>query len=309
MYNKILIVGLVFLLAFVSTADANNPDKLPANPDPNRFEKDIRVFEEWDSKNSVPPDAILFLGSSTIKGWATHDAFPKLPVINRGFGGSHISDINYFIDRVVLPYKPALIVFYAGDNDIAAGKSPQHVLKDYQAFVKRLHERLNKTSVIFIAVKPSLSRWSCRPQAKQANSMIKIFSSGNDRLFFIDTSPQLLTIDGKPNSRLYKKDNLHLNAAGYRLWTETLTPILALIDVTAKKDVSLPTPMPSIVIDTKKQTIPPAKSIFVASKNSRIFHRPDCGHVKNITPQNLVKFPGRAGAVQTGRRPCKTCKP
>lgn len=103
----------------------------PDRAEPKRWEETIRTFEEWDSKNSFPKDAVFFVGSSSIHLWATRDCFPDLPVINRGFGGSHISDVNHFADRIVLPYRPQVIVFYAGDNDIAAGKSPSQVLDDY----------------------------------------------------------------------------------------------------------------------------------------------------------------------------------
>ena len=97
---------------------------------PSRWEKTIREFETWDAKNSFPANAVLFVGSSSIRSWPTQNSFPNLPVINRGFGGSQISDVNQFTIRIVIKYAPCLIVFYAGDNDIAKGKTPQQVLKD-----------------------------------------------------------------------------------------------------------------------------------------------------------------------------------
>jgi len=87
------------------------------------WEKNIQAFEQWDSKNSYPDDAVLFVGSSSIVMWKTRDYFPGLKVINRGFGGSQIAEVSYFADRIVFPYKPKAIVFYAGDNDIAKGKT------------------------------------------------------------------------------------------------------------------------------------------------------------------------------------------
>ena len=111
------------------------------------FESEIAAFEKWDRQNAVPRDAILFVGSSSIRLWQTADSFPDLPVINRGFGGSTIADVNHFADRIVFKYKPRVIVFYAGDNDIAGGKSPQQVFADFKQFVERVgkaiarHER------------------------------------------------------------------------------------------------------------------------------------------------------------------------
>jgi lysophospholipase L1-like esterase len=201
-------------------------DGQPADPDPNRFGKEIEAFAEWDSKNAVPVEPVLFVGSSSIRMWRTHDSFPELPVINRGFGGSHVSDVIHFADRLVIPYKPRVIVFYAGDNDIAAGKSAQRVFEDCRKFVGLVHAKLPKTRIIFLAIKPSDSRGSFWPQTQKANELVRDFSRTDERLFFADVATPLLGPDGKPRNELFLNDKLHLNPAGYRIWTQALTPIL-----------------------------------------------------------------------------------
>ena len=167
-----VIISIGLCCATVSWAGAGEV----ADPDPNRFGKDIESFVAWDSKNAVPADPILFVGSSSIRMWKTRESFPDLPVINRGFGGSHISDVIHFTDRIVLPYAPKLIVFYAGDNDMAGGKSAARVLCDYRRFVELVHVRLPDTSIIFIPIKPSGSRWSLWPEMTKANGLIEAFS-------------------------------------------------------------------------------------------------------------------------------------
>jgi lysophospholipase L1-like esterase len=197
-----------------------------ADPDPNRFEKEIASFAEWDSKNAIPADPILFVGSSSIRMWKTHESFPQLPVINRGFGGSHISDVVHFSDRIVLPYAPKLIVFYAGDNDVSGGKSASRVLCDYRRFVELVHAKLPDTGIIFITIKPSGSRWSLWPEMHKANNLIQAFSEKSGRLFFADLGTPLLGADGKPDDSLFRSDRLHLNAKGYRIWTQVLEPVI-----------------------------------------------------------------------------------
>jgi len=197
-----------------------------ANPDPNRFEKEITSFAEWDSKNSLPAHPILFVGSSSIRMWKTHESFPQWPVVNRGFGGSHISDVVHFANRIVLPYAPKLIVFYAGDNDVGGGKSASRVLCDYKRFVELVQAKLPDTAIVFIGIKPSGRRWSLWPEMNKANNLIKAFSEKSGRLFFADLGTPLLGADGKPNDGLFHDDRLHLNTKGYRLWTETLEPII-----------------------------------------------------------------------------------
>jgi len=52
-----------------------------------------------------------------------------------------------------------------------------------------------------------------------------------------------------------------------------------------------------------------AKYKYVASKNSKVFHRPDCTWAKRIKPKNLVGYNTRQEAIRAGKRPCKICKP
>lgn len=195
-------------------------------PDPKRFEKTIADFEKWDSKNSFPPNGVLFVGSSSIVMWQTRRAFEGLPVINRGFGGSHISDVNFYFKRVVAPYKPQVIVFYAGDNDIDSGKSADQVVADYQQFVKMVKAQMPHTTIIFISLKPTESRWSLWPVEQQANEMIRLFCEKDDRLVFIDAASVLLNDSGKPNPDYFLSDKLHLNNKGYQKWNELLRPVI-----------------------------------------------------------------------------------
>jgi lysophospholipase L1-like esterase len=147
-------------------------------------------------------------------------------VINRGFGGSQISEVNYFAERIVLCYEPKVIVFYAGDNDVAAGKNARRVFDDYKKFVKLVHAGLPGTRIIYVGIKPSTSRWSLWPVMNEANMMIKDFSGKNGRLFYFDSATPLLDSDGKPNPAFFLKDQLHLNDKGYEVWTKLIRPII-----------------------------------------------------------------------------------
>lgn len=217
-----MILGLGFCLAALAPARAADV----ANPDPNRFAEQIETFLAWDSQNAVPAEPILFVGSSSIRLWKTAFLFPDLPVINRGFGGSHLSDVVHFSDRIVLPYKPKLIVLYAGDNDIAAGKSAAQVLCDYRRFVELVHARLPATHIIFITIKPSDRRWSLWPEMNKANDLIRSFSEKSGRLYFADLATPLIGDNGRPDDALFLGDRLHLNAQGYHAWTEALRPVI-----------------------------------------------------------------------------------
>ncbi len=225
----------VLLLWVLSTMGVVAGENKPvADPDPNRFAAEIKVFAEWDSRNAVPADPVLFVGSSTIRLWRTRESFPDLPVVNRGFGGSQVSDLLHFADRVVFPCKPSVIVFYAGDNDLAAGKSAQRVFEDCRRFIGLVHGRRPAARIVFLGIKPSRARWSLWPEAQKANQLLADFCKSDNRLSFTDLGPPLLGPDGTPAADLFLQDQLHLNARGYAVWTKALAPVLQKIFVSSR---------------------------------------------------------------------------
>ena len=201
-----------------------------------RWEGAIRAFEQSDKKSPPPKGAILFAGSSSIRGWDVRRCFPKLDTINRGFGGSQIADSTAFAHRIILPCEPRIIVLYAGDNDIAAGKSPQRVLEDFKAFVKTIHDKLPKTRILFIAIKPSLARWRLVERMRAANKLIAEHAEAAERLGYVDIDTPMIGQDGRPRRELFRRDGLHLSAQGYKLWTSILLPHLEPPPGTKKPD-------------------------------------------------------------------------
>lgn len=191
-----------------------------------RWEASIARFEALDKQKPPPKDGIVFVGSSSIVGWNVEKSFPGLPVINRGFGGSQIADSVRYAERIVLPHRPKIVVFYAGDNDIASGKKPQQVLADYQAFVKKVHDSLPQTRIVYVAIKPSIKRWNLIAKIREANGLIREVVAKDPRLVYLDVDKPMLDADGKPRAELFKPDGLHLNADGYKLWNELLLPHL-----------------------------------------------------------------------------------
>jgi len=196
--------------------------------------QEIHAFEAADKSNPPPRDAVLFIGSSTIRYWTNvAQAFPGHQVINRGFGGSHLSDSVAFVDRIVTPYKPKLVLLYAGDNDIASGMSPEQVLGDFKAFAARIHAALPKTRIAYLAIKPCPAREKFLDRVKATNRLIREYTAGDERLIYADTFTPILTEDGRPRADVYGQDGLHLNARGYALWASILTPILDKYDPTS----------------------------------------------------------------------------
>jgi lysophospholipase L1-like esterase len=199
----------------------------PAAKSPERWEKDIRAFEEADRTAMPQQGAILFVGASSTRLWKTlgHD-FPDQKVINRGFGGSETSDLVHFIDRIVIPYKPRLIVVQEGGNDINGGKSPERVLADHKAFVAKVRAKLPDVRIVFTGINPSPLRWSQADRQREANRLLKEYAQSGDNLDFIELWDQFLGPDGQPRPDLFVADRLHNNADGYKVRAEAVRPHL-----------------------------------------------------------------------------------
>jgi lysophospholipase L1-like esterase len=189
------------------------------------WEKEITAFGTADKKDFPKKGKILFVGSSSIRGWRTlQEDFPSLHTINRGFGGSHLEDVNFYASQIVFPYKPELIVLYGGENDIVAGKSIETVFNDFKVFVSLVRRNLPKSRLIFVSLKPSPARWEFTPKFKELNNLIKTEAENDKHLLFIDVWTPMLDEKGEPKKDIFLGDRLHMNAKGYEIWRETLAP-------------------------------------------------------------------------------------
>ena len=193
----------------------------------NRFEKDIAAYEQADKASPPAPGGILFTGASGIRRWQTlTQDFPGLPVLNRGFGGSQLSDSIYFLERVTLRYRPRIIVIQAGGNDINAGKSPQQVVADFKTYVEKTHAVLPDVKIVLLNIGPSPKRWAQRDQQKLANQLTLDYIKAGSNLVYVDLWPDFIGADGLPKPELFVEDQLHHSAAGYALRTKLVLPHL-----------------------------------------------------------------------------------
>ena len=192
-----------------------------------KWAKAIDAFEQQDRETPPSQGGLLFVGSSSIRMWDLKKSFPDRLALNRGFGGSQMSDVIQYVDRIVIPYAPKIIVLYEGDNDISAGKSADQVTHDFQSLVGLVHAKLPETKVVFISIKPSPKRWELYSKMKQANDQIQSLTEKDDRLDFVDVSREMIGDDGLPIQSLFVEDGLHLNAEGYQRWANLVRPHLS----------------------------------------------------------------------------------
>lgn len=224
--------GLTFVLSFFMAAAAfgaensNDPNTVQY-PDPGRWAKDMEAFAQWDSKNSFPTDAVLFVGSSSIRLWATAKAFgSEYPVINRGFGGSYLADSVHYSQTLILQYKPKVVVIFAGTNDVAGNIPTALVHRDFVRLIEVIHTALPQTEIICLSITPTRSRWHLQDRMQQVNALNKAYAAKEAFVTFLDVSAVFLGADGLPDPELFVADQLHLSEKGYAKWNTALAPIL-----------------------------------------------------------------------------------
>lgn len=189
---------------------------------------DIERFAAMDAKNMPAPGGIVLAGSSSFRLWktATEDLAP-LPIVNRGFGGSTIPEVIHYIDETVLRYKPSMVVTYC-ENDMFDDKTktPEQTRDSYVKFTQLVRERMPDVPMYFVSIKPSPSRWARRAEVIKANKLIEDFTKKDPHHGYIDVWPVMLK-NGRPDGSIFVGDSLHMNAEGYRRWTEVIKPVLS----------------------------------------------------------------------------------
>jgi lysophospholipase L1-like esterase len=221
------LLALVFpATVFPQAAPAAAPAATPPTRGPERWEKDIRAFEAQDARQPPPADGILFTGSSSIRLWKTlAEDFPGQPVINRGFGGSEMSDSVHFAARTILKHRPRQVLVYAGANDIKNGKTPAEVLTDFQALVGKIRAARPDTRIGFIATAPNPARWALIDQYRDVNARVAAYCR-EQGLDYIDVHTAMLGEDGLPLPDIFVADRLHMNEKGYAIWKRVIGPFL-----------------------------------------------------------------------------------
>ena len=192
-----------------------------------RWQAAIDAFAAEDRAHAPEPGGVLFVGSSSIRLWTSLQAqFKDVPVVQRGFGGSRLLDCTEHVKELVVPYRPRLVVLYAGDNDLAEGRSPQDVVASLRTFVDGVRSALPDTRIAYVSIKPSPLRAALMPRVREANELARAYLAGDPQLAYVDVFTAMLDPQGQPRRELFQPDALHLNAQGYALWQAALLPVV-----------------------------------------------------------------------------------
>jgi lysophospholipase L1-like esterase len=194
------------------------------------FRNDILAFKKQDSISMPARQQILFVGSSSFTNWKdVQDYFPNNKILNRGFGGSTLTDVVHYEKEIIFPYKPMQIVIYCGENDIAGADSVtgEIVFERFKNLYIDIKKNLPGVFVVYISMKPSPARWAMRDRMMRGNELIKRYLRKKKRYTdFINVWEAMLSPDGKPMEDIFLDDKLHMNAKGYAIWQKLIQPVL-----------------------------------------------------------------------------------
>jgi lysophospholipase L1-like esterase len=211
--KKILLTTISFFISYLSYSQP--------------FISEIKAFETKDSLAMPTTKQILLVGSSTFRFWTTSkEDLADYPTINRGFGGSQMSDVNFYFDRIVSKYQPKMILVYEGDNDLAAGESPESIFEDFKTFAEKVKTQLTNVKVGYCSIRPSIARTNIRDKQLKVNELIKEFCKKNKGFYFIDFYQEYFLPNGDLMPDVFVSDQLHLNKKGYEIWAKATRKFL-----------------------------------------------------------------------------------
>ncbi len=195
--------------------------------DLDRFEEEIVAFEKKDMTSRYAGNMALFVGSSSIRFWNSLgvDLAPH-NVLNRGFGGSTIPEVNHYFERIVSKYKPAQIFLYCGENDLAMTFTVRETFDAFVEFLALCKKHVPDAEIVYLSMKPSPSRWHLWPKYEEANTLIKNVCSLSKQMHYVDISETMMTEDGVPDESIFIEDMLHMNTSGYERWTAVVKPVI-----------------------------------------------------------------------------------
>lgn len=188
-----------------------------------RFEKEIEAFERQDKRSDSEKIDVLFVGSSSIRMWATlREDMQPFKVLNRGFGGATTAEVLQYYNRIIQPHQPEIFVIYVGENDIAEGVKPDETAHLNALLFNKIEQDFSGSKIIYISMKPSIARWNLWTDFQEGNQKIEDLCHSNPDWHYIESADMMLNRDETIRRDIFIEDGLHMNEKGYKIWTEVV---------------------------------------------------------------------------------------
>lgn len=196
------------------------------------FDQEVEALRDRSQANGPQNKLVLFYGSSSFTLWGDLDRyFPEYNVANHGFGGSTLDDCVAYFDRLVTDFNPGAIILYAGDNDLANGATPEHVLACLNAFIDRKRRTLGAIPTAYVSIKISPARFDIMHRIGYTNRIIERRLGAEPDVRFVDITRRMTGRGLIPFLDYYASDPLHMNRDGYRVLGKSVAEYLSALAV------------------------------------------------------------------------------
>ncbi len=231
MVRFVILISLVICIACNQNQTAKTSELNPSNKvqeSASRFNSEINAFIDEDDSLGVQNYDLILTGSSSIRMWTTmEEDLSPFKVLNRGFGGATIAELNNYAPRFLFSNTSRCIILYCGENDIHEGASPEIAFQRFKEFYKIFRSRSSDLPFIYINMKPSISRWTEFDDYQRADSLIVSYLESDNNAYTFDPAPLMLdSLTGKPRTDIFIEDGLHMNELGYDLWASNLMSLI-----------------------------------------------------------------------------------
>ena len=164
---------------------------------------------------------VMLAGSSSIEFWESskQDLEPVVSY-NHGIGGTTIEEwTNKLNQRLVYPYKPKMVVYYVGINNVINSKQDAATIwNNLRTFFDKTHQDLPDTKVQYIMMNLIPGYKGYFDVINAVNTQVVEYQKNNSWLTLINPGTALLKENGEPNAAYFRTDGLHLSYYGYVIW-------------------------------------------------------------------------------------------
>jgi lysophospholipase L1-like esterase len=172
---------------------------------------------------------IVFTGSSIFRFW-THltEQMAPLPVLNRAILGTVTQDMLSRIGQLVLQYRPRIVVYYCGSNDISAGEDAAGVVRRTKQYVQALHEELPNTFFFYTSILKAPEKRERWDVVEAVNREMERYSHDASNVGYIDLNSVLFDSRLKIRENLFLADGLHFrpDSTAYQEFSQIVKPTL-----------------------------------------------------------------------------------
>ena len=229
-----IFVGIIAVLVITLTVGALLAfKKAKSEEDKSYYDKKCEAYF-LENANSAKGQ-IVFIGDSITDLYVLDDYYADLPlaVYNRGIGGDTTEGVLKRIDVSVIDLNPSKVVLMIGTNDVNAKRENEDILDTYRQIVNKIRIELPDADLYCMSIIPqgkaledytSVDVDLSTEKILELNPEIKKIAEEKGATY-IDLFSHVADENNLLIER-YSDDAIHLNAAGFEIWTSLLKPKL-----------------------------------------------------------------------------------